>query len=85
MLTDAERLVLLGGFQGPRPGSNAMPLLEFRKDGVKISGERIDALIRAGELIATPRDKIAHTIQGGNAGPFGEIPDVELSFNYRLA
>ena len=84
MLTRRERDILSKGFQGPRPGSNAMPLLELRKNGIVISGERIDELERAGVLVATPRDRVVHTIRGGDAGPYGEIPDIELSFNWHL-
>lgn len=79
-----ELRVLARGFRGPRPGSNAFPLLEIRDLGVKISGERIDALIRAKHLIGTPVAGAVQVIKGGNAGPFGEIPDVELSYSYRL-
>jgi hypothetical protein len=53
---------------------------------IEVTGERIDELLRAGLLAATPRDgkKIAE-IKGGNAGPYGEIPDVEMTHDYRLA
>jgi hypothetical protein len=61
------------------------PLLEIRDSDVKISGERIDALLRANVLVATPRDAPYAVITGGNAGPYGEIPDVELTHNYYLA
>jgi hypothetical protein len=53
---------------------------------VKIPGERIDALLRAGVLVATPRAAPPYAvIKGGNAGLYGEIPDVELTHNYYLA
>jgi hypothetical protein len=86
ILTTGERDALRHGFQGPRPGSNAFPLLEIRDSGVKIPGERIDALLRAGVLVATPRAAPPYAvIKGGNAGLYGEIPDVELTHNYYLA
>ncbi len=41
---------------------------------------------RAGLLIASPRDGLAISeINGGTAGPYGEVPDIELTHNYRLA
>ena len=84
-LNDAERRILANGFQGPRPGSNAFPLLSLKKDGTEVTGERIDELFRAGILVAIPRDGLpVSEIKGGNAGPYGEIPDVELTHNYRL-
>jgi hypothetical protein len=86
ILTTGERDALRHGFQGPRPGSNMFPLLEIRDSDVKISGERIDALLRANVLVATPREAPYALIKGGNAGPpYGEIPDVELTHNYYLA
>jgi hypothetical protein len=85
ILTTGERDVLRHGFHGPRPGSNAFPLLEIRECGVKIPGERIDALLRTNVLVATPRDAPYAVIKGGNAGPYGEVPDVELTHNYSLA
>jgi hypothetical protein len=84
-LTKEEREVLSRGFQGPRPGSNAFPLLELRKGDVKISGERLDAMIREKVLEGWPRADPHSVIKGGDAGPYGEIPDVELIYNYRLA
>ena len=84
-LSIAERGALSRGFRGPRPGSNAFPLLEIRDFGVKIPGEKIDALIRAGVLVGTPVAGPVQCIKGGLAGPYGEIPDVELSHKYRLS
>jgi len=84
-LTEGERRVLARGFQGPRPGSNAFPLLSLKKEGVEVTGERIDELLRAGILHASPRaGKPIAEIKGGNAGPHGEIPDIELTHDYRL-
>lgn len=84
-LRDDERMALRAGFQGPRPANNVWPLLQLQKDGVVLTGERIEELFRHGIIIAEPRKQVSNTIPGGNAGPFGEIPDIDLSFNYYLA
>lgn len=84
-MTKEEEAVLRRGFRGPRPGSNAFPLLEIRDYGIKISGERIDALVRAGALVGTPVSGPCEVIKGGHAGPYGEIPDVELNHRYEVA
>lgn len=83
-LTKAERAVLSGGFCAPRPGNNFFPLLELKKGGVTIEGERIDALIRAGLLVGSPVSKPKKPIKGGDLGPHGEIPDIEITHRYAL-
>lgn len=84
-LTKQERDALGHGFRGPRPGSNAFPLLQLKDLGIHILGEKLDALIRAGILIGKPVTGPMTCIKGGNAGPYGEIPDVELTHSYWLA
>jgi hypothetical protein len=82
-LTEAQWRQLEGGFIGPRPGSNALPLLQLGDGASRINGDVLDALWRDGKLSATPSQQ-EHQIKGGMAGPFGEIPDVELNFAWRL-
>lgn len=82
-LTEAQVKVLETGFLGPRPGSNAFPLLQLGMGESRIDGELIDSMIRAGHLEAFPSTD-STTIKGGDAGPYGEIPDVELMLRYEL-
>jgi hypothetical protein len=83
-LNEAQRRILERGFMGPRPGSNAFPLLQLGKDGSRIDGEVLDAMFRAGHFEVTPARAPSH-IRGGDAGPYGEIPDVDLDFAWRLS
>lgn len=84
-LTEAQRRLLAGcPFLGPRPGSNAFPLLALRDVGGDIAGEEIDAAVRAGLLVATPVCGDVKVIKGGDAGPYGEIPDVECTHRYAV-
>lgn len=84
-LNDAQRQILERGFMGPRPGSNAFPLLQLGADDSRIDGEILDAMFRAGHFDISPAVKPAEQIRGGDAGPFGEIPDVDLDFQWRLS
>lgn len=78
------RALLERGFRAPRPGSNAMPLLELRAADGRMPGEEVDRWVRDGLLTAEPVDGEPEVMRGGNAGPYGEIPDVEMTHRYRL-
>jgi hypothetical protein len=82
--TEAMATILRRGFIGPRPGSNAFPLLELKTPGCKFLGEEIDTWIRQGLLRAEPVVGEVSFIKGGDAGPYGEIPDVALTHRYEL-
>jgi len=47
-------------------------------------GEDIERWLRDGLLSAAPVSGAVEAIKGGNAGPYGEIPDVEMTHSYRL-
>ena len=80
---DAQRRVLANGFVGPRPGSNAFPLLQLGKGESRIDGEVLDTMFRAGHFDIT-KAQTPDRIKGGDGGPFGEIPDVDLDFVWTL-
>ena len=82
-MTEAQIKMLEGGFLGPRPGSNSFPLLQLGKGELRIDGEQLDTMNRSGWLNAVPSSTHS-TIEGGDAGPYGEVPDVELLFHYQL-
>jgi hypothetical protein len=82
-MNEAQRRILERGFMGPRPGSNAFPLLQLGKDDSRIDGEILDTMFRAGYFDITPAQS-PDQIKGGDAGPYGEIPDVDLDFAWRL-
>lgn len=84
-LTKEERACLAHGFCGPRPGSNFFPMLEIKDYGVQIPGEKLEALVRAKVLIGSPVSGPIACIKGGNFGPYGDIPDIEMSYKYFLA
>lgn len=79
----AQFAALKKGFVGPRPGSNSFPFVQLGKDDSRIDGEELEALFRSGYLTARPARETSE-LKGGDAGPYGEIPDVELSFAYEL-
>ncbi len=57
-LSEMQRRILsVGSFCGPRPGSNAWPLVEFEHPDGPIGGEIIDDLIRRGLFIGTPKSE----------------------------
>lgn len=76
--------MLRKGFLGPRPGSNAFPLLQLGKNPDAIFGEDIERLLREGLLTTEPGIGDAPIIKGGDAGPYGEIPDIDLTHRYWL-
>lgn len=82
-MNKAQRQILEGGFIGPRPGSNAFPLLQLGKGESRIDGEILEAMFRAGHFDVAPAVS-PDSIKGGDAGPYGEVPDVELDFSWRL-
>ncbi|MBV5269003.1 MAG: hypothetical protein JZU55_02630 [Afipia sp.] len=82
-LSEAQIKLLERGFLGPRPGCNAFPLLQLGDGPSRIDGEQIDAMIRLGYLEAAAASR-SETIIGGDAGPYGEIPDVELMLVYSI-
>lgn len=85
-MTEAAIALLAKGFCGPRPGANIFYLTELRvSDGTSIDGETIDALTRSGLLVAEPKIGAVDTIKGGDAGPYGEIPDISITHRYRLS
>jgi hypothetical protein len=83
-LTRAQWRLVAEGFRGPRPGSNALPMLGLTDGGVTVTGAEIDALWRAGMLAVRP-------VHGGvevmpaSVGPQGEVPEVEMTHNYELS
>lgn len=82
-MNEAQRQILQRGFIGPRPGSNAFPLLQLGEGESRIDGEVLDAMFRAGHFDITPA-RSPSQIKGGDAGPYGEIPDADLDFAWRL-
>ncbi len=71
-------------FLGPRPGSNAWPLLRLETAAGDVMGEDINAWIRGGLFEPEPIDGEINVIKGGQAGPYGDIPDVDLNFRYYI-
>lgn len=76
--------MLAQGFLGPRPGSNAFPLVELRDDDGDVPGERIAELARIGILVGIPAGEEIECLKGGDGGDMGEIPDVELTHRYYI-
>ena len=71
------------GFVGPRPGSNFFPLLSLHVAGEELDGERIEELVRAGHLSHSPVQSETF-VSGGDCGPYGIIPDIDLTHKYFL-
>ena len=65
----------------PRPGSNALPLLELRSDdeAVSVDCEDMEAMYRAGLLIAEPEEE-EHIVEGSE-----EYGGIEANYLWRLS
>jgi hypothetical protein len=77
-----QRILRAAPFRGPAPVNNYWSLLALRDDAGEIPGEEIAAVVRAGLLRASPVNGSVAVIAGGDAGPYGEIPDVEMTHRY---
>jgi hypothetical protein len=83
-LSRAQWRLLSEGFRGPRPGSNTLALLGLSDGTVTITGEEIDRLLVAGFLLVRPvRGEVE--ILPASHGPFGEVPEIEMTHNYELS
>jgi hypothetical protein len=83
-LSEAQWRLLGEGFRGPRPGSNALALLGLSDGDVTITGEQIDMLLKAGFLTVRHVHGAVEVLPA-SAGPYGEVPEVEMTHNYRLS
>jgi hypothetical protein len=83
-LSAAQWRLLGDGFRGPRPGSNALALLGLSDGAVTVTGEEIDRLLAAGLLTVRPV-RGAVEILPPSCGPYGEVPEVEMTHNYELS
>lgn len=83
-LTEAQWRLVADGFRGPRPGSNALPLLGLTDGRVTVTGAEIDTLWRAGYLAVRP--VAGHVeVMPETVTPQGEVPEVEMTHNYELS
>jgi hypothetical protein len=83
-LTEAQWRLVAEGFRGPRPGSNALPLLGLTDGRVTVTGAEIEGLWRAGFLAVRPvagRVEVMPETVTRN----GEVPEVEMTHNYELS
>lgn len=76
--------VLRKGFRGTKPETNFAGFLELCDGDVTVPGEEILRWVRLGWLEAFPVTGTVDIIKGGNAGPYGEIPDIEITHSYFL-
>jgi hypothetical protein len=83
-LSAAQWRLLSEGFRGPRPGSNALALLGLSDGEVTVTGEQIDTLLKAGFLTVRHVHGAVEVLPA-STGPHGEVPDVEMTHNYRLS
>lgn len=78
-----ERILRATPFAGPAPTNNYWSFLALRDDGEgEIAGEEIERAVRRGVLRAERLPSAPIEVEGGDAGPYGEVPTIELTHRY---
>jgi hypothetical protein len=78
----SQRILRHAPFLGPAPINNYWSLLALKDDDGEIAGEEIELAVRRGLLWAERITSAPPEIKGGDAGPYGEVPTIELTHRY---